>query len=237
MQLVGIAILLVGSALPGAVSAIATALHRRYALPYALLTVGIITYSGAWFARVALLQVWDRALLGILPVGALLTGITVGFTEEIARLLGFQVLARSTVTRPQALMIGLGHALPWAIYTALIVTGTGLSMIGGAPDEPDDLTVMLSDALAGSLNALLPVIMHMALSWLVLQVFLRGELYWLFVAIFLHTTVAIMARLLGSSESWAVAGWYALVALLSLGPIFRLRGPAGELYASPESER
>ncbi|HEX3050027.1 MAG TPA: hypothetical protein VHP83_05175, partial [Aggregatilineaceae bacterium] len=63
---------------------------------------------------------------------------------------------------------------------------------------------------------LLPIAMHMALSWLVLQVFLRGQIYWLFLAIFFHSLVEITAVLLGPNDTWQVVIWRALVALISL---------------------
>ena len=105
MLVYGIVILAVGIGMFGSTWLLVSELHRRYKLPYALVTVGIITYIGALLAQILLLQVIDRALLGILPVGALAIGLAAGFSEEIARVLGFQYLARSTVTRPQALMI------------------------------------------------------------------------------------------------------------------------------------
>ena len=79
--------------------------------------------------------------------------------------------------------------------------------------------------LAEALNGALPVIMHMALSWLVLQAFLRGELYWLFVAIFVHAVVEIMATLLGPNDAWIVVAWRVLVAVGSMAAIVRVRGP------------
>ena len=71
---------------------------------------------------------------------------------------------------------------------------------------------LASRTLAEALERALPVIMHMALSWLVLQAFLRGELYWLFVAIFVHAVVEIMATLLGPNDAWIVVAWRVLVA-------------------------
>lgn len=221
----GIVLLLVGCGLFAAAAATAIWLHRRYHLPYALLTVGIITYSGSLLVQVALLQLLDRALLGILPVGALALGVTAGFSEEIARLLGFQYLARSTVTRPQALMIGAGHGFTEAVYTGLVAIGLGLSVLADGTSPGDDLGAIAGGAIAESLNALLPVALHMALSWLVLQVFLRGQLFWLFIAIFAHGTTEITATLLGPADAWAVVLWRALVALISASVIVRLRAP------------
>lgn len=209
-------------------------LHRDFGVPYALLTVGVITYVGALVAQALALQLIDRALLGILPVGALAFGIVAGFGEEFARFLGFQYLARSAAARPHALMIGAGHGLTEVLYTALIAFGVGLSLIADGPDTTTDVGLLVSRTLAEAANSLLPVVMHMALSWLVLQVFLRGELYWLFWAIFAHAVVEMTATLLGPADSWAVVAWRALVALVSVGVIIRLRVPEAD-SSGPES--
>lgn len=226
MALYGIVILLVGISLLGAAGALAAGLHRRFGLPYALLTVGVLTFTGALMVQALALTLIDRALLSILPVGALTLGLLAGFVEETARLLGYQFLARGTVTRPQALMIGLGHGSVGMIYTGVLAVGLGLSLLGNGAGHPDDLGALLSGALAEALNGTLPLAMHMALSWIVLQVFLRGQIGWLFAAIFLHAVAEIMAALLGPAEAWPVAVWRGLVALASLLIIIRLGPPA-----------
>ncbi len=225
MVVYGLLILGVGLSLMISLIALAAGLHRRCQVPYALLTVGAITYILSLIVQAALLQLVDRALLGILPIGALALGIAAGFTEETGRLLGYQYLAPGAVTRSQALMIGTGHGAVQVLYTALVSVGIGLSLLGYSTERPDDLAALLSGGLAEALNALLPVIMHLAFSWVVLQVFLRGQLYWLFLAIFAHAVIEIMAAFLGPGDAWAVVVWRVLIALLSLGVIVRLRPP------------
>ena len=234
MAAYGLITVLVGSGLLAWAAALAAWLHRRFGAPYPLLTVGIITYIAALGIQAALLQVVDRALLGILPLGALTLGVLAGFSEETLRALGYQVLAPGAVTRPQALMIGAGHGLTETIYTALIAISVGLAALSSDAAGEGAPLALASRSLAEALNGALPAIMHMALSWLVLQAFLRGELYWLFVAIFTHATVEIMATLLGPNASWNVVGWRALVALGSAAVIVRLRGPMSDLsYRDP----
>jgi uncharacterized membrane protein YhfC len=149
-----------------------------------------------------------------------------GFSEEIARALGYQWLARGAVSRPQALMIGAGHGLVPLLYTALIALNVGLAALAGANDTaPTPALTDTSRTLAEAFNSLLPVLMHMALSWLVLQVFLRGEIGWLFVAIFAHATVEIGANLFGPPHSWGVVIWRGLVALGSLALLRTLPPP------------
>ena len=223
MALYGLVTVITGVGLLGGAIALVAWLHWRYGVPYALLTVGTITYLAALLVQLAAVQVLDRALLGILPVGALLLGIVVGFSEETARAFGYQWLAPGAVSRPQALMIGAGHGLTPAIYTALVAFNVGLSALAEGAGQELDLT-SVSRTTAEALNSLLPVLMHMALSWLVLQAFLQGQVAWVFAAIFLHTVVEITATLLGPPQSWGVVGWRGLVALSSIRLIRRV-GP------------
>jgi uncharacterized membrane protein YhfC len=228
MLLYGILIVLVGLILLSSAAAIVIGLHRRYALPYALLTVGIITYSLSLLVQGLILRLIDGPLLNVLSIAALVSGLVAGFTEEIARALGFQYLARTTVTKPQAMMIGAGHAIPEVLYYGIVAVILGMSLFGYGSDRPDDLGAITSGALAEALNGILPILMHMALSWLVLQVFLRGQLFWLFLAIFFHAQAETMAALLGPGDAWAVVIWRTLIALISLLILTRLRPQAAE---------
>jgi len=216
MFIYALLMLLLGSCLLISVVLLTRRLPRRYALPYALLTVGIITYIISLLVQVLVLRVLRSPLLSILPVGALTIGLLAGFAEELARFFGYQYLARSAETKPQALMIGLGHGFSETIYTGLLALGFGFSLLGYGTEHPDNLGVLLSGAIAEAANGLLPIVMHLALSWLVLQVFLRGQVYWLFLAIFFHSLVEITAVLLGPNDAWSVVVWRAVVAIMSL---------------------
>jgi uncharacterized membrane protein YhfC len=225
MLFYGIMVLLAGIGLLAGALSIAILLHRRYRVPYALLTVGVITYTASLLAQVVLLRLAGDTLLGIPPLGALALGLAAGFTEETARLFGYQVLARGAATKPQALMIGAGHGFTEAIYTGIVALGLGLSLVGYGSKRPDDPGGLAGGALAEALNGLLPVLMHMALSWMVLQVFLRGEIYWLFAAIFFHTTAEMTAAMIGPEAAWALVVWRAAMAAISAGIVARLRHP------------
>jgi uncharacterized membrane protein YhfC len=153
-------------------------------------------------------------------------------------LLGYQYLAQSADSKPQALMIGLGHGLTETIYAGILAAGLGISLLGHGGDPPDDTLAEASGALAEAINSLLPVVMHMALSWIVLQVFLRGELSWLFVAVFLHASTEMMAVLLGPGDDWRVVAWRGVVALIGAAIITRLHAPpleesAAQSHTSP----
>lgn len=225
MLFYGILVLAVGVGLLATTAALARALHRRHGTPYALLTVGVITYTGALAVQYVVLSTFGGPLLDLLAVRAVVFGLLAGFSEETARLLGYQYLARGAVTRPQALMIGLGHGAVETIYTGLLAAGLGLSLLGYGAGRPGDPGALVSGALAEALAGVLPLAFHAALSWLVLQVFLRGESGWLFGAIFLHAASEIMVVLLGPDAGWALTAWRALVALIGLLIVVRLQPP------------
>lgn len=221
----GILLLAVGIGLPVVTAALARGVHRRWQIPYALLTVGVITYTGALAVQYVALETLGGGLLNILAIRAAAIGLLAGFSEEIARLLGYQYLARGAVRRAQALMIGLGHGMVETVYTGLIGAGLGLSLLGGSAAPPDDPAALLSGAVAEAIGGALPLAMHTALSWLVLQVFLRGQIGWLFVAILLHAASESMIVLLGPDAGWAITVWRALIALISVGILAGVRPP------------
>jgi len=224
----GILLLGVGIGLLAVTAALARGVHRRWQIPYALLTVGVITYTGALAVQYVALETLGGGLLNILAIRAAAIGLLAGFSEEIARLLGYQYLARGAVTRAQALMIGLGHGMVETIYTGLIGMGLGLSLLGYGAEPPEDPAALLSGAVAEAISGALPLAMHAALSWLVLQVFLRGQIGWLFVAILLHASSESMIVLLGPDAGWAITVWRALIALISVGILAGVRPPVAE---------
>jgi len=221
----GLLLLAVGGGLLAISLAIVRRVHRRWHTPYALLTVGVMTYTGALAVQFVALETLDGGLLNILAFRAAAVGLLAGFSEEIARFLGYQYLARSAVTRPQALMIGLGHGAVETIYTGVIAIGLGLSLLSGSAEQPDDPAMLLSGAVAEAISGALPLAMHAALSWLVLQVFLRGQIGWLFVAVLFHGASESMIVLLGPDAGWAITLWRALIALISVGIVVRVRAP------------
>lgn len=221
----GILLLVVGAGLLAASVAVARAIHRRWGTPYALLTVGIITYTAALVVQYVALQALGGGMMNILAIRAVALGALAGFSEEIARLLGYQYLARSAVTRAQALMVGLGHGAVETIYTGIVGLGLGVSMLGYGAAPPDDPGALIGGALAELVGGVLVLALHMALSWLVLQVFLRGEIGWLFGAIALHAASEIMIVLLGPDAGWAATLWRAIVAVIGIAIMIGVRQP------------
>lgn len=155
-------------------------LHRRYDVPPVLMSVGAITFVGAFVTQTILLTLLPTGLLSIPLTSGVAVGLIVGFTEIIAIFVGFQYLAKSTVTRPQAAMIGVGHAILPIAFVALTLTLSIIGQIGEGTLDDSAGTEIIAEPIV----TLAPLAMHIAISWVVLQTFLRNEAKWLFLAVF-----------------------------------------------------
>lgn len=227
MTVIVLHLILIGLIL-GLPFALIQVLRHRYGIGYPLLAVGGITFSLSLFIRTALLWVLQNvALLNSPLIGATIVGLVFGFTDIGARVFGFARLARSTVHRPQAVMIGIGHALPelgfvglWVIWVVL-----GLAKQGASPV---DLSEIGAGAVGEIISTLAPLGLHITLSWMVLQTFLRNEAAWIFQAI-LWCAIAIGTESLlvrGSTEPEILAGgWWLLITLLNLVILWRTKPP------------
>lgn len=188
---------------------VAFGLKRRYQIPYALGSVGLLTASGAFIAQTLMTLLVQGPLLDTPFFGALMLALIIGFTDGLARFWGYYAIARSATNRPQAVMIGLGHGLPLLWYQTLVVA------LGGKVVWPE-LIILLAQ---------LPV--HLALSWVVLQTFVRNEVGWVFQAIVMsglaYGTDAYIANTASSHTPLLV--WWVLLAGIGLVLLILVRPP------------
>ncbi|MCI0709646.1 MAG: hypothetical protein L0154_05720 [Chloroflexi bacterium] len=187
-------------------------LYRRYGVPVALMSVGAITFVGAFIAQTILLTLLPAGLLSVPLVGGVAVGLIAGFTEIVTVSIGFQYLAKSTVTRPQGVMIGVGHALLPMLFVALTLTLTMLGQIseGSIGDSAD------AEIIAEPIVNLAPLAMHVSVSWLVLQTFLRNEAKWLFygiVAVALTVGTEAFIREAAYEPELILVGWWIVAAV------------------------
>lgn len=188
---------------------IANRLQRVYQIPYALTAVGLLTASGAFVVQSILTLLADGPLLDTPFFGALILALIIGFTDGLVRFFGYYAIARSTVSRPQALMIGLGHGIPLLIYQGITVV-----VAGGVVWA--ELGILLAQ-----------LVVHLAVSWVVLQTFLRNEIAWTFWAIagvgLAFGTDAYIANT--STHLTPLVVWWGLLALIGLGLLSRIQSP------------
>ncbi|MBZ0320775.1 MAG: hypothetical protein K8L91_30455 [Anaerolineae bacterium] len=201
-------------------------LHHRYRVGYPLLVVGMMTFTLSFFIRTALLWVLQNSPLVNSPlIEATLVGLIFGFVDIGTVAFGYARLARSTVYRPQAVLIGLGHALPEIIFVGLWIIWVilGLAKQGAAPV---DLSKVGANTIGELVSTLAPLALHITLSWLVLQTFLRNEAAWIFQAILWCAMVFGTENLLyrGSTQPEQVVGiWWMLVTLINAVILWRIK--------------
>ncbi|HEY1297799.1 MAG TPA: YhfC family glutamic-type intramembrane protease [Chloroflexota bacterium] len=214
--------------------------------------------------RLPALRVLDPMVEPRLGASSILTwtwlvglSLSAALFEEVGRYVGFRVfMRREEKTWAKAVMYGLGHG---GLESMLLVGGTGLlSLIsllsiqvgglGQVPAEQRAATVQQIQTLAsqpvwlsllGAWERLWTLPIQVACSVLVLQVFRRGSLVWLWLAIAAHTLVDLttvgLGQALGASVSTsliveaAIAGFGAVAVWL----IWRMRAGGESVPAAP----
>jgi uncharacterized membrane protein YhfC len=175
--------------------------------------------------------------------------LTAGIFEEVGRYLGYRIfMRREEKTWNKGVMYGLGHGglesavligglLLLSVINLAVYSSTNLNTLSQAKhaqivQQVNDLNAQPAwTALLGAWERLWTVFIQVALSVIVLQVFRRQAIVWLFIAILAHAGVDFVAvalpQLLGSSTttSLIVEGVVAIFGLLAIWVIWRLREP------------
>lgn len=180
---------------------------------------------------------------------AVLVGLSAGLFEEITRYVGLRWWAKDARSWSKGLLFGAGWGGMEAIIFFVVVMLLNyivflvLSTVDMSTLLPPEQLLPLQqgldlfwgvvwyDSVLGALERFLVLPIQMALTILVLQVFLRRQSRWLWLAIAWHALVngvlVITVRQLGA---YATEGILAIFTLLSIGIIFLLRSeePEGE---------
>lgn len=195
---------------------LAVAWRKRTFAPWRALWVGALVF---FVSQVVLRVPWQAPLAIFLSkktggTGALWTGflllscLTAGLFEEIGRYVAYRTLLKNERNPRAAVMYGIGHGgIESILFVGLplvgILVAAELDRRGAIPAGPGiltlrkqfaDLTVM--GGLAAGLERVSAIGLHIALSLVVLQVFARGGLRWLWIAITLHAGTNALAVLL-----------------------------------------
>ncbi len=194
--------------------------RRRYGVSGKLLAVGMLTYSGAFAAQSGLAWLIGGPLFASPLFGAMLLGIIIGFTDSGARFWGYHKVAKGVVYRSQAVMVGIGHALPFMVVNGVLIALTLLNVV-----EEEGTT---ADVWAGLIMQPAQLMLHICLSWMVLQTFLRNELGWVFQAVLLagiaFSTDAFITN--GVEEPAALLMvWWTMIGGISLLACWRINPP------------
>lgn len=229
-------------------------LARRFGLAWRLYIVGAITFVLSQVFHIPFNAGLTLAFRnGLLPApppqyhlifNAVVLGLSAGIFEETARYLVLRFSLKEARSWRTALMFGAGHGGVEAIILGLLA---GLSFVNLSliRQNPALLAALPAEQLAlaqqqvadywsapvvmsvlGAVERLFALGLHLSLAVLVMQVFLRGQLRWLFAAIAWHALGnAVTVVVLDRWGALAAEAALAVIALLSLGILFALRSP------------
>lgn len=233
---------------------------RRYHVRWRYFWFGaLVFFLSQIVTRIPLVQVVQSLIAPTLAqdrilffVWILILSITAGLFEETGRYLGYRFLVKDNKTWSVGLMFGAGHGG----LESMLLTG-GLVLLGlvnivlistMTPQQlnvpPDQMAALEQarqqiaqlnwwDPLLGAYERVIAVFLHMALSILVLQVFLKKAWIWYWAAIALHALVNLVAVLVAQNFGpiWAeVALTFSI--FLSIA-IIRYFKPSAEPNAVP----
>jgi len=179
----------------------------------------------------------------VLPVTALILGLSAGLFEELARWAGYRWWAKDARSWSRGLLYGAGHGGVEALLLGGLVLVTYINMVAIRNQDlatlvpPEQLPLAQAqfdafwsaqwyDSLLSAVERALTLPAHIVWSILVLQVFLRRQTRWLGFAILFHALVDAVAVL--TAGTWGVYVTEAIVALftaVSLAIILALRQP------------
>jgi uncharacterized membrane protein YhfC len=204
------------------------------------------------------LQASRAALIAWVAISAL----TAGIFEEVGRYIGYRwLMKREEKTWARGVMYGIGHG---GIESMLLVAGlTALTIIQVLALSRTDLSTLPLTAeqralaaqqlaaiaaqpswtpLAGAWERLWTIPLHVALSVVVLQVFRRGSMRWLWLAILAHALADLLGagatpilRLTGMAALLIPEAIITLMGLISLWAIWALRDRPDAAAASVEA--
>jgi uncharacterized membrane protein YhfC len=187
-------------------------------------------------------------------------GLSAGLCEEGARYAAYRWWARDARSWSKALLLGCGHGGAESILLGLLVLygllslwslrGTDLStlvpaeQLAAAQRQIDAYWSMpWYEAVLGAVERALTIPVQMGFSVLVLQVFTRQQVRWLFLAIAWHAAIdGVIAGYLAQvwqGVEWApyaLEGAVAVTTAISLALIWLLRTPEPDLAAAPAAE-
>ncbi len=241
---------------------VAIFIRRRTGAPWRLFFIGAVTFIASQVLHIPFNFVVQRS--GLLPsdttlmtnllVYAAFLGLSAGVFEETARYLTYRFWAKDARSWSRGLMLGAGHGGIEAILVGALAAVNFVALLAAVNNEtamnalPADQRSMVTSALAqimdapagtlllGAVERVFAIAAHLAMSLLVLQVFLRRNIAWLFASIGFHTLLNMVAVIAASRlNPFATEGIIGLFALLALVIIFRLRTPEPEPAPEPEA--
>lgn len=227
-------------------------LTRKYNLGWRLYWIGAAIFVISQILHIPFNLLLDRLFnTGVLPTppeeyqlifSALLLGLSAGLFEELTRYAGLRWWAKDARSWSKGLLFGAGWGGMEAIifFVVVMILNYGIFMALRTVDLTSILPseqlaplqeglnlfwgVSWYDSLLGALERILVLPVQIALTILVLQVFIRRQSRWLWIAIAWHTLLdAVAVITVRQWGAYATEGILAIFTLLSIGIIFALR--------------
>jgi uncharacterized membrane protein YhfC len=239
-------------------------LTRKYKLGWRLYWIGAALFIVAQILHIPFNLLIDRLFKnGVLPAipegyqllfSAVFLGLSAGFFEELTRYAGLRWWAKEARSWVKGLLFGSGwggmeaiifFALPLTLNYGIFLALRTQDLSGMLP--PEQLAplqqglelfwgVAWYDSLLGALERIMVIPIQIAFTILVMQVFIRGQIRWLWLAIIWHALLDAVAVI--GVRTWGAYVTEALIlifSLVSLGMIFALRGEEPEDEAPVEN--
>lgn len=231
-------------------------LAKKFKLPFRIWMIGAATFIFSQVGHIPF-NAGLTALFanGILPsppeswqliFNAVVLGLSAGLWEEVFRYLAYRFWAKDARSWGRGLFLGAGHGGVEAIILGILVLVNYAVMIfindlnisALVPAGQLELAQQQMNAywsapwyatLLGAVERLFAIIFHLSASILVLQVFLRKQIRWLWLAIGWHALLDALSVF--SAGTWGVYVteiFIGVVALVGLGIIFKLKTPEPE---------
>ena len=245
---------------------LAVVAHRRLGVSWRYFGFGaLIFFLFQIITRVPAVQVIQglitpqlQASKTLLIAWLVILALTAGLFEEVGRYVGYRwFMGREEKTWSKAVMYGVGHGgleamllVGWPLILTLVRVLPFSSMnLDALPASQHAQIVHQLNAInaqpiwttvVGAWERLWAVPFHIAMSVVVLQVFRRNTIGWLWLAILAHTvfdfTAVMIPQVLGPglNTSLVVEGWVAVSGVVSLWILWKLRDRSTQSTASVE---
>jgi len=236
--------------------------RRKFHLTWHLWWIGAGTFVLSQFAHIPFNWViglilnrtamvfWPKS--GQLIFNAAFLGLSAGLFEELFRYGMFRWWAKDARSWSRGMMTGAGHGgaeamLLVGVPVLLVFVNMSIarlpaiqSTLTPVQDQAVDAywSVPWYAALLGALERFFTIPVQIALAVIVLQTFMRGQGFWVWLAVFYHALIdaiaVLAARSIGVYWTEAIIG---IFALLSVIIIFALRQPEPVQQTQPSSSQ
>lgn len=206
------------------------------------------------------LQAWlgDSPELGTALIAGLLLGLSAGIFEEGGRYIAYRRFATTARQWKDGLMLGAGHGGIEALFLG-ILAAVGIVNIVLIQSGSLDATLIAQGGeealelarqeiasviegprillIAGAIERIFALTLHLAASLMVMQVFVRRQIGWLFAAIGWHALTNLFAAT-GVIMEWnpfLIEGILGVLAIVSFAIIWRLKTPRNDPVPVPQA--